>query len=143
MTETVDRLKKQLVEIAEAVNSFDSEAVQLKVIDRLLNHLSQINLSEPETIPVVFIDKPEAETPNKPEKKPGLTKIIKKEIQSGFFDIPLTLGAITDSLAEKYQSKFYTYQTSGILLGLIKKGMLIRQTDEATNKYLYLKPPSL
>jgi hypothetical protein len=118
MIKTVDRLKKHLVEIADAVNSFQSEAVQLKVIIRVIDNFVKFNHSEPDEVLDTSQDIGASKDSVIPDKKPGLTKIIHKEIQSGFFDTPLTLGDITNSLAEKYEAKFYTYQTSGILLGL-------------------------
>ncbi|MFB0494406.1 NTP pyrophosphatase (non-canonical NTP hydrolase) [Mucilaginibacter sp. OAE612] len=36
MSKHIEKLKKQLVEVAEVVNSFKSEAVQVRIIDRLL-----------------------------------------------------------------------------------------------------------
>ena len=39
MSKHIEKLKKQLSEISEVVNSFKSEAVQLKIIDRLLDVL--------------------------------------------------------------------------------------------------------
>ena len=35
MSKQIEKLKKQLLEISEVVNSFKSEAVQVKIIDRL------------------------------------------------------------------------------------------------------------
>jgi len=37
MSKQIEKLKKQLVEISEVVNSFQSEAVQVRVVDRLLD----------------------------------------------------------------------------------------------------------
>ena len=37
MSKHIEKLKKQLVEVAEVVNSFQSEAVQVRIIDRLLD----------------------------------------------------------------------------------------------------------
>lgn len=124
MTRTVDGLKKHLVDIADAVNSFQSEAVQLKVITRVIDNFVKFNHSDSDEVLDASQDIATSKDSNILEKKPGLTKIIHKEIQSGFFNAPITLGEITNSLAEKYEAKFYTYQTSGILLGLIKKGKL-------------------
>jgi hypothetical protein len=39
MNRQIEKLKKQLTEIAEVVNSFQSEAVQVRVVDRLLDEI--------------------------------------------------------------------------------------------------------
>ncbi|EHQ31154.1 hypothetical protein [Mucilaginibacter paludis] len=39
----IEKVKQQLRELAEPVNSFTSELVQLKVVDWLLNHLEHWN----------------------------------------------------------------------------------------------------
>ncbi len=43
MYKQTERLKKQLVEITDAVNAFRSEAVQIIVADRILEHLNTDN----------------------------------------------------------------------------------------------------
>jgi hypothetical protein len=141
MTKTVDKLKKHLVEIADAVNSFKSETVQVKVITRVIDNFAKLDHSEPAEALNISPNIAARTDSGEPDKKSGLTKIINQELQAGFFETPLTLGEITEQLAEKYESKFYTYQTSGILLGLIKKGKLIRQAAESNGKFVYSKPP--
>jgi hypothetical protein len=42
MNRQIEKLKKQLTEIAEVVNSFQSEAVQVRVVDRLLDEIMEI-----------------------------------------------------------------------------------------------------
>ncbi|MFD2147537.1 hypothetical protein [Mucilaginibacter antarcticus] len=37
MSRPIEKLKKQLIEISEVVNAFQSEAVQVKVVDKLLD----------------------------------------------------------------------------------------------------------
>ena len=46
MNKRVERLKKQLLELSEAVNAFTSEDVQLRIIERVLDHLSHQNQLE-------------------------------------------------------------------------------------------------
>ena len=41
MSKHIDKLKKQLMEISEVVNSFKSEAVQVKIIDKLFAAMSE------------------------------------------------------------------------------------------------------
>ena len=46
MSKHIEKLKKQLLEISEVVNSFRSEAVQVKVIDRLLDAMIESEKGE-------------------------------------------------------------------------------------------------
>jgi len=80
MTKTVDRLKKHLVDIADAGNSFRSEAVQLKVITRLIDNFVKFNHSDSDEIAHSSQDIATSDESNISDKKFGLTKIIDKEI---------------------------------------------------------------
>lgn len=148
MNKNIERLKKHLLEIAEAVNAFDSEAVQVKVISRVIsafqdhddlvteNHVGG-TLQEP--LPPHVENSPFIAEKGT-GRKPGLTKIIQEEIKGDYFQTARNLAEITDYLAGKHESKFYTYQTSGILLGLVRKGQLNRETDPVAGGYIYLLP---
>ena len=48
MSKHIEKLKKQLLEISEVVNSFRSEAVQVKVVDRLLDAMIESEKGESE-----------------------------------------------------------------------------------------------
>jgi hypothetical protein len=141
MNKSVDRLKKHLLELAEAVNSFNSEAVQVKVISCVIKDFAELKNTEAEPKDGnenIEIPKPQTDVvKTKIDKKPGLTKLIQKELLTGYFQTPRTLPSITEYLAEKYESTFYTYQTSGIVLKLIKAKKLIRERDEAVGKFVY------
>jgi predicted nucleic acid-binding protein len=66
MAKKIENLKKQIQEISKVVNTFKSEAVQLKVVDLLFKNLS----NEPET---KSISKPK--TVAKPKKKVAAKKL--------------------------------------------------------------------
>ena len=51
MNRQIEKLKKQLSEIAEVVNSFQSEAVQVRVVDRLLDEIMDGERVEAEVPP--------------------------------------------------------------------------------------------
>jgi hypothetical protein len=46
MSRPIERLKKQLIEIAEVVNAFQSEAVQVRVVDKLLDAMIEFERSD-------------------------------------------------------------------------------------------------
>jgi hypothetical protein len=42
MSKQTEKLKKQLLEISDVINTFQSEAVQVKIIDRLLDTMIEL-----------------------------------------------------------------------------------------------------
>jgi len=48
MSKQTEKLKKQLLELAEAINAFDSEAVQIKVITRIFTYLHHLSKQDHE-----------------------------------------------------------------------------------------------
>ena len=60
MSKQTEKLKKQLIEISEVVNLFKSEAVQVKVIDRLLDVMIDSERSDTDTTDILHKKKPKA-----------------------------------------------------------------------------------
>ena len=52
MSKHIEKLKKQLVEISEVVNSFKSEAVQVRVVDRLLDAMIELEKADNDGVEV-------------------------------------------------------------------------------------------
>jgi len=53
MSKHIEKLKKQLTEISEVVNLFKSEAVQLKIVEKLLDVIIESDKAEAESTEVV------------------------------------------------------------------------------------------
>jgi hypothetical protein len=97
MNRQIEKLKKQLVEIAEVVNSFQSEAVQVRVVDRLLDEIMETERVETEGSEIFNKKgvKPRGENDDEQiltvqrRKKPGATKVLNQLLSSDFFPPPL------------------------------------------------------
>jgi hypothetical protein len=118
-------LKKQLAELAEVINGFSSQAVQLIVIDRVLSQLEDGGPGE-HIVPIV-------RTP----KRNGATKILNRLLESGFFDTERSISELAGFCAAHYDGPFYTNQLSGLLLSMVNKGTLLRTISPETNRYVY------
>ncbi|QQL48446.1 hypothetical protein [Mucilaginibacter ginkgonis] len=142
MSKNTDKLKQQLVEITDVVNAFKSEAVQLRIIEKLLDLM-------------VDEDRPEGYVPaekrlSKPatgnggyvhvKKKPGATKILYQLLASDFFTQARTISDIAEYCHDHYESNFKTSELSGILLKLAKENRLVRLRSQDNNRFEYVKP---
>jgi len=93
MSKHIEKLKKQLLEIAEIVNSFKSEAVQVKIIDKIFEALSESERGENDGNGVdLFAKKGRKRSDNGGDnnfapgrKKPGATKVLNQLLETDFF----------------------------------------------------------
>ena len=146
MSKHIEKLKKQLLEISEVVNSFRSEAVQVKIIDRLLDAIM-----EPEKGDVEGTDayskrgrKPKSGDDDEifsssGRKKPGATKILNQLLSTDFFNTRHSISEIAEYCKEHYDSDFKTSELSGILLKLAKENKLRRERSNDNNRFEYVK----
>ncbi|MCJ8210108.1 hypothetical protein MUY27_10340 [Mucilaginibacter sp. RS28] len=144
MSKHTEKLKKQLLEISEVVNSFQSEAVQLRIVDKLLDTMLDGDKSEGDVFE--HLNKRASrfegqdDTLVAPKKKQGATKVLYQLLASDFFNEPRTISAIADYCKEQFDSDFKTSELSGILLKLANENKLIRQRSQDNNRFEYLKP---
>lgn len=146
MNRQIEKLKKQLTEIAEVVNSFQSEAVQVRVVDRLLDEIMETEKVETEGGEI--FDKrgrrPRGENENESafaahsRKKPGATKVLNQLLSGDYFKQPHSISAIADYCKEKFDSDFKTSELSGILLKLAKENRLKRERSNENNRFEYV-----
>src|ERR1700710_2829207 len=108
MSKHIEKLKKQLVEISEVVNSFRSEAVQVRVVDRLLDVMIEIEKNDGDSAEI-FNNKTykartngESYSPLKGAKKPGATKVLNQLLSGDFFDIRRSISSIADYCKENF-----------------------------------------
>jgi hypothetical protein len=206
----LEKVKGQLKELSEIINSFKSEAVQLKLIDVIfqdkafdLNPIPESKVSKKETSeskketpqeenkpvvtgkkrgrkpgtkltskvaevknetsePVVKVKGKPGRKPNplKAEKvkaskekkvkakvkvkrtrvksdRPGPSKMLDKLVDEGFFSQPRSIGDVTSFCKEVYGYEYKTTDLSGILMRMVRKSRLSRQTNEEKNQYEY------
>jgi len=143
MSKHIDKIKKQLTEISEVVNSFKSEAVQLKIIDRLLDVVVEFDKGDFEHLE--FSNKKDykrngfgEDYPEEAPKKPGATKVLNQLLNSDFFASPRSISSIADYCKENFDSDFKTSELSGILLKLAKENKLKRERSIDNNRFEYV-----
>jgi hypothetical protein len=144
MSKHIEKLKKQLVEISEVVNSFKSEAVQVKIVERLLDVLMETDRADSETAEAFnkkgFKSKTDEHyTTARGAKKPGATKVLNQLLNSDFFSIPHSISSIATYCKEHFDSDFKTSELSGILLKLANENKLRRERSYENNRYEYVR----
>jgi hypothetical protein len=144
MSKHIEKLKKQLVEVAEVVNSFQSEAVQVRIIDRLLDVMIEGEKADAEGSEI-FSKKgrkmrSEDETfATSGRKKPGATKILNQLLSTDFFDTQRSISSIASYCKDQFDSDFKTSELSGILLKLANENKLRRERSNENNRFEYIK----
>lgn len=144
MSKHIEKLKKQLVEVAEVVNSFQSEAVQVRIIDRLLEVMIESEKTDPESAELFSKKgrKIRLEDENgvmSGRKKPGATKILNQLLNTDFFDTQRSISSIANYCKDQYDSEFKTSELSGILLKLANENKLRRERSNENNRFEYVR----
>lgn len=137
MIKNTEKLKSQLLEISEVVNSFKSEAVQLRIIEKLLDTMADEERIENGTYITHLHKNNSSDGRNK--KKPGATKILYQLLSSEFFSQARTISAIAAYCHEQFNTNFKTSELSGILLKLANENRLIRKRSHDNNRFEYVK----
>jgi hypothetical protein len=146
MSKTIEKLKKQLIEISEVVNAFQSEAVQVRVVDKLLDAMIEFEKGDADGYELFgkrgIKQKTSAEDENGMvsygHKKPGATKVLNQLLSTDFFKTSHSISGIADYCKEHYHSNFKTSELSGILLKLAKENKLKREKNDNNNRFEYV-----
>ena len=147
MSKQIEKLKKQLLDISEVVNSFRSEAVQVRIVDRLLDAIIEADKVDAEGADALSKKsrKPRTETEDENytasqgRKKPGATKILNQLLATDFFDTSHSISSIAEYCKDNFDSDFKTSELSGILLKLAKENKLKRERSNDNNRFEYVK----
>jgi len=146
MSKQTEKLKKQLIEISEVVNLFKSEAVQVKVIDRLFDVIIDAERSEAEAGDAFHKKGPRQKINGSNyehvsvRKKPGATKVLNQLLtNTDFFNTHRSISSIADYCKTNYDSDFKTSELSGILLKLANEHKLKRERSNTNNRFEYVK----
>jgi len=144
MSKHIEKLKKQLLEISEVVNSFKSEAVQVRVVDRLLDAMMELEKTETDGIEVLNkrVYRPRGDEGGyaaRGAKKPGATKILNQLLSADFFDVPRSISSIANYCKDNFDSDFKTSELSGILLKLANEHKLRRERSNENNRFEYVR----
>ena len=144
MSKQTEKLKKQLIEISEVVNLFKSEAVQVKVIDRLFDVMIDAEKYDADTTEPLHKRGPKQRINGSSyehgsaRKKPGATKVLNQLLGSDFFAQPHSISDIADYCKDNFDSDFKTSELSGILLKLAKENKLKRERSNENNRFEYV-----
>lgn len=143
MSKHIEKLKKQLTEISEVVNAFKSEAVQLKIVDRLLDVLVDFDKADAEGADFsIKKHYRKADAENYPfaqnRKKPGATKVLNQLLNTDFFNTAHSISSIAEYCKENFDSDFKTSELSGILLKLANENKLKRERSKDNNRFEYV-----
>lgn len=152
--EDIDGKKKQLTELATVLNSFKSEAVQLRLLDHLLGevqvdggHQSQNTDRKPSSRrrrkePKTSVGNGQSGPTAK--KKPmssgnGPVATVAQLAEGDFFKKPRTIGDIVEHCKHNLARSFKANEISGKLGQLVRGGQLTRAKN-ADKQYEYKKP---
>jgi hypothetical protein len=145
MSKHIEKLKKQLIEISEVVNLFKSEAVQLKIVDKLLDVLVDFDKADADGAEFLIKKaqkKTDYDTENYPfaqsRKKPGATKVLNQLLSTDFFNTSRSISSIADYCKDNFDSEFKTSELSGILLKLANEHKLKRERSKDNNRFEYV-----
>jgi hypothetical protein len=142
MSKQTEKLKKQLLEISDVINAFQSEAVQVKIIDRLLDTMIDWDRDSDEQSGKRtrnYQGEDGAQQRESASRKPGATKVLNQLLQTNFFDHPHSIADIATYCKDQYDSEFKTSELSGILLKLSNESKLRRERSEENNRYEYVR----
>jgi hypothetical protein len=139
MSKQTEKLKKQLLEFSDVINAFQSEAVQVKIIDKLLDTL-EWEKEVDETLNRRGRSHTNETGPRgESVKKPGATKVLNQLLQTNYFEQPHSISDIASYCKEQFDSDFKTSELSGILLKLSNENKLRRERSEENNRFEYVR----
>ena len=139
MSKHSEKLKKQLLEISEIINSFQSEAVQVRLIDRLLDTMVEWDSDFTDSSKKVHSLRSYNPEAGNGHKKLGATKLLNQLLSTDFFDRPHSIAGIAEYCKEHFNAEFKTSELSGILLKLANENKLIRERSNENNRFEYVK----
>lgn len=154
MIKNFEIVKKQLRELAGVINSFKSEAVQLRIIELIFGIIPeeevQDNDNTKKTIPKPMKTKRKKKASSKSKgkstkskKKPlttgvGAKATLTKLAEADFFSKPKTINDIIEHCSTNLALKFKANEFSGKLARMVRKRELTRKKNK-DKKYEYTK----
>jgi len=148
----LDDMQQRLKAISEVVNSFKSEAVQLRVVEVLLGQLGASATSGSKAVVIsqrrakrrkasskndLPADKAAKVTPQKPARKaartsvsPGAFAMISQLLGDGFFKTPRTISAIVAHCGASKGHHYKANECSPGLLRLLRDDKLKREKNK-------------
>ncbi len=149
------KTKNQLKELATVLNSFKSEAVQLKIIELLLQnpsdeteHLGQAEKIIKASAGLKKRGRPRKEeapisvkiAPKRTRRKIGPTQVLRLLMNEKFFNSKRAIGDIVKYSNDKMKLPLKSNDFSGILMNYIRLNKLKREKNPETGQFEYIYP---
>ncbi|NVM65063.1 hypothetical protein FHW88_003367 [Mucilaginibacter sp. SG538B] len=138
MDKSIERLIKQIQDLSEIVNRFNSEAVQIRIVEFLLPFVElkskPIKNTAEQLAPIVSKE----EYSKQSFKRPGVKRVLDQVMLTDFFDTEKNIAEIVKHLNDA-GNDFKAPEVSGILLALTKDGRLKRYNSQVNNRFLYIR----
>lgn len=134
MDKRIQKLKDNFGELAEVVNTFRSEAVQIRVIGWLLKVIDVDETSNNRR----FLHHENSHSLK--INRPGATKMLNRLLLTDFFNTPHTIAEIVRYANEQFNTAIEPSQFSGVLIHLVQTQRLKRERTEIDRSYRYSKP---
>jgi len=149
----LDDIKKQLAELANVLNAFKSEAVQLRILEFVLGEETTEGSDAKATKPPNYKKTPkrirQTATKHSDEKSPakrkklltgsGAPATLTQLVAGTFFDKPRTINDIIEHCRHNLARSFKANEFSGKLARLVRSSILTRKKN-ADKQYEYKKP---
>nr|NQU90455.1 hypothetical protein [Bacteroidota bacterium] len=145
-------MKDQLRELSEIINSFKSEAVQLRLVELLFEKekQSQEMAIEREFAPAQYqgeipVQKFKGEPrivrtrTRRAKNRPGPSVILKTLVDENFFTENRTIGDVVNHCMSTYNYQYKSTDLSGTLARLVKEDILKRDKNPESNQFEYMK----
>ena len=149
MLKDFDSLKTQLKDLAEVVNKFQSEAVQLRVVELVFGlegadeaaseeqvHAAPKRKSKKRTKSKKATKNSTAKKPGKRASGQGAVATLSNLVDDDFFSKPKTISDIVAHCEENMARKFKANEFSGKLGRLVREKTL-KRTKNSDNQYEY------
>lgn len=155
MIENFEEIKSQLKELADVINSFTSEAVQLRIVDLVFGVAKKVDddnedqkIQEVEkSLPRRKRAKSKSKVPisngDAPKKKPitsgqGPVATLAKLAEGDFFDTPQSMKSIIEHCEVNLARKIKQSDISGKLARMVREGIL-KRAKNIDGQYEYSK----
>lgn len=158
MIENFEQVRSQLKELAEALNAYKSEAVQLRLVELIFGGAAvrkdplldmppagparKAKRRKTKTVAATLADGLVKVAPAKRSSgssRRGAAATITALVAEGFFKSPQTIGSLVTHCDTKLASKFKQSEFSGTLARLVREKVLTRAKN-GDNQYEYIKP---
>jgi hypothetical protein len=149
MIENIEQVKNQLKELSDVINSFTSEAVQLRIIDLVFNAslkedlVSQVQHEQEPATPHLKRKRIKSKVRSFPTDRAvngeGPVSTLAKLTEGAFFDQPQSIKSIIEYCEVNLSKKIKQSDISGRLAKMVKEGTLKREKN-LSGQYEYSKP---